>query len=159
MLLPTRNFYKILSASLFFFFNFLSGSQLLFTFVGSRRCLGKESAHFNFIIFEKKGFFSPESTLCALIRCPFHPCFTVVARKRPRSFCQKCRWQIKPKQAYTLDPTKSEWADYAAVREKFGDVSGNELTRNLSGHIWPQSSQLAQPLWMMPGSVYSGSAS
>ena len=36
-----------------------------------------------------------------------------VARKRPRSFCQKCRWQVTPKHAYTFDPTKSEWADYA----------------------------------------------
>ena len=43
------------------------------------------------------------------------------------------------KYAYTLDPTKSEWADYAAV------------TRNLSGNIWPQSSQLAEPLWTDSG--------
>ena len=57
-----------------------------------------------------------QSRLCVLtlIRCPFHPRFTVVARKRPRSFCQKCGWQVTPKHAYTLDPTKkSEWADYA----------------------------------------------
>ena len=33
--------------------------------------------------------------------------------KRPRSFCQKCRWQFTPNYAYTLDPTKSERADYA----------------------------------------------
>ena len=26
------------------------------------------------------------------------------------------RWQVTPKHAYTLDPTKSEWADYAAVQ-------------------------------------------
>ena len=26
------------------------------------------------------------------IRCPFHSHVTVVARKRPKSFCQKCRW-------------------------------------------------------------------
>ena len=30
-----------------------------------------------------------------------------VARKRSRSFCQKCRWQMAPKHAYTLDPMKS----------------------------------------------------
>ena len=28
--------------------------------------------------------------------------FTAVARKRPRSFCQKCRWQVTAKHAYTL---------------------------------------------------------
>ena len=39
-------------------------------------------------------FSSPELTLCAaLIRCPFHPRVTTVARKRPRPFYQKCKWQ------------------------------------------------------------------
>ena len=34
-------------------------------------------------------------TFCAeLIWCPFHPCVTTVACKRPQSFCQKCRWQV-----------------------------------------------------------------
>ena len=51
-----------------------------------------------------------------LTRCPFHPCVTTVACKRPRSFCQKCKWQVTPKRAYTFDPTKLEWADYAAVQ-------------------------------------------
>ena len=41
---------------------------------------------------------------------------TAVARKRPRSLYQKYTWQVTPKDAYTLDPTKSEWADYAAVQ-------------------------------------------
>ena len=59
-----------------------------------------------------------QSQLCVLtlIRCPFRPFVTAVARKISWSFCQKCRWQVTPKQAYTLDPTKSEWADYAAVQ-------------------------------------------
>ena len=45
---------------------------------------------------------------------------------------------------------KSEWADYAAVQAQCGNLSGNELTRNLSGNIRPQSSQLAEPLWTDP---------
>ena len=49
--------------------------------------------------------------------CPFHPRVTAVARKRPRSFCQKCRWQVIPEHAYIPDPTKSEWADNAAYPE------------------------------------------
>ena len=85
--------------------------------------------------------------MLTLIRCPFHPPVTAVARKRPRPFCQKCRWQDSPKHAYTLDSTKSEWADYAAVQAQCGNPSGNELTFNLSGNIQPQSSQLAEPLW------------
>ena len=40
------------------------------------------------------------------------PC-TAVTRKRPRSLCEKCRWQVTINQAYILDPTKSESADYA----------------------------------------------
>ena len=57
------------------------------------------------------------SQLCVLtlIRCPFHPRVTAVARKTTttttttttkRSFCQKCRWQVTPKHVCTLDPTK-----------------------------------------------------
>ena len=36
-----------------------------------------------------------------LFRYPFHTRVTAVARKRPRSFCQKCRWQVTAKHAYT----------------------------------------------------------
>ena len=89
--------------------------------------------------------------MLTLIRCPFYPRVTAVERKRPQSFCQKCRWQVTPKHAYTLDPTESEWADYAAVQAECENLSGNELTRNLSENIRPQSSQLAEPLWTGPG--------
>ena len=51
--------------------------------------------------------------MLTLIRCPFHFRVTAVACKRLRPFCQKYRWQVTPKHAYILDPTKSEWADYA----------------------------------------------
>ena len=44
------------------------------------------------------------------------PRVTAVARKRPRLCSQKCRWQITAKHVFTFDPTKSEWADYAAVQ-------------------------------------------
>ena len=48
-------------------------------------------------------FFSRVSFLCWLLfRYPFHPNVTAVTRKRPRSFCQKCRWQVTAKHAYTL---------------------------------------------------------
>ena len=99
-------------------------------------------------------FSSPESTVCAdsyLVSVPSR--VTAVARKRPRSFCQKCRWRDTPKHAYTLDPTKPEpeWAGYAAVQAQCGNLSGNELTRNLTWNIRSQSSQLAEPLWTDPG--------
>ena len=62
-------------------------------------------------------------SVLTLIRCPFHLRVTAVAHKRPRSFCQKCKWQATPKHAYTLDPTKSEWADYA-VQAWCGNLAG-----------------------------------
>ena len=93
--------------------------------------------------------------MLTLVRCPFHPRVTAVARKRPRSFCQKCRLQVTPKHAYTLDPSKSEWADYAAVQAECKNISGNELTRNSSGNTQSQSSQLAELLWTDP-SLKSG---
>ena len=43
--------------------------------------------------------------------------------------------------------TKSEWADYAAVQAECGNLTGNELTRSLSGNTRSQSSQLDEPLW------------
>ena len=85
--------------------------------------------------------------MLTLIRCPFHLLATVVTRKRPRTFCQKCNWQVTPKHTYT----NSEWVDYAAVQEQCGNLSGNELTRNSSGNTQPQSSQLAEPLWTISG--------
>ena len=33
---------------------------------------------------------------------PFHLHVTAVAHKRPRSFCQRCRWQVTAKRSYTL---------------------------------------------------------
>ena len=89
--------------------------------------------------------------MLTLIRCPFHPRVTAVACKRPRSFCEKCRWQVTPKHEYTLDPTKSEWADYAAVQAECGNLSGNKPTRNSSGNTRLQSSHLAEPLWTDSG--------
>ena len=35
-----------------------------------------------------------ELCVLTLIRCPFHPCVTAVARKRPQSFCQKCSGRL-----------------------------------------------------------------
>ena len=62
-------------------------------------------------------FSSSESTFCAdsySVSAPSR--VTTVARTRPQSFFQKYRWQTTAKHAYTLDPTKSERVDYAAVQ-------------------------------------------
>ena len=78
------------------------------------------------------------------------PCYRSGTYKRPRSFCQKCKWQVTSKHAYTLYPSKSEWADYASVQAECGNLSGNELTRNSSRNTRSQLSQLAEPLWTDP---------
>ena len=105
------------------------------------------------ILQERRENFVLQSQLCVLtlIRCPFRPRVIAVTRKRSRSFCQMCRWQVTFKHACTFDPTKSEWADYAAVQAECGNLSGNELTRSSSGNTRSQSSQLAEPLWTDPG--------
>ena len=41
-------------------------------------------------------------SVLTLISVSVHPRVTAVARKRSRSFCQKCRWQVTAKNAYTL---------------------------------------------------------
>ena len=46
---------------------------------------------------------------------------------------------------------KLEWADYPTAQAQCGNLSGNKLTRNLSGNTRPQSSQLTEPLWTDPG--------
>ena len=67
---------------------------------------------------EQRENFLLQSQLCVLtlIRSPFHPRVTAVARKRPRPFCRKCRWQVTSKHAYTLDSAKSERANYTALQ-------------------------------------------
>ena len=48
-------------------------------------------------------FFSRVNFLCWLLfRYRFHARVTAVARKRPQSSCQKRRWQVTAKHAYTL---------------------------------------------------------
>ena len=48
-------------------------------------------------------FFSRVNFACwLLLRVRSTPRVTIVAHKRPQSFCQKCWWQTAPKHAYTL---------------------------------------------------------
>ena len=49
--------------------------------------------------------------------------------------------------AYTLDPTRSEWA----VQAQCGNLFINGFTRNVLGNTRPRSSQLAEPVWTDPG--------
>ena len=101
--------------------------------------------------------FLPQSHLCVrtVIWCPFHPQVTAVAHKRPRSFGQKCKCQATAKYAYTFDPTKSEWTDYATIQAECGNLPGSELTHNSSGNTRSQSSKLAEPMWTVVFAIYT----
>ena len=68
-------------------------------------------------------FQTNDGLVLTLIRCPFHPRVTAVASKRPPSFCQKCRWQVTFKHAYTLDPVQAEC----------GNLSGTSLHATCQG--------------------------
>ena len=43
---------------------------------------------------ERRENFLLQKCMLLLNRCPFYPRATAVARKRPRSFCQKWRWHV-----------------------------------------------------------------
>ena len=56
-------------------------------------------------------------------------CVTAVEHKRPRSFCQKCRWQVTPKHAYTL--TQRSRSGLAMLsRHSVGALSGKTSSHN-----------------------------
>ena len=83
-------------------------------------------------------FFSRVSCVCWLLfGVHSNPLVTAVACKRPKPFCQKCRWQVIHKQAYTLDPMKLEWADYATVQAWCGNLFGrtsNAISKRTLDH-------------------------
>ena len=96
-----------------------------------------------------------QSQLCVLtlIRCPFQHLVTVVARKRPQSFCIKYRWQVTSEHAYTLCPPRSDWANYATVQSELVNVSENEITVNSSGNTPSQFFHLDKTLWTNPALI------
>ena len=80
-------------------------------------------------------FSSPWSTFCAdSFRYPFHPRVTAVARKRSRSFCQKCRWQVAGKRTCAETAAVSRGTSHApnsAVRTPLGRIL---LIRAIKGY-------------------------
>ena len=101
-------------------------------FAGSNRC--RSSGRI---------FFSRVNFLCWLLfQYPFHPLVTTVARKRPRSFCQKYRWQVTAKHAYTLRM-------WLCMKWHGAWLYGvHRMRRDGSSFRWHQLCQcLSTPLW------------
>ena len=83
-------------------------------------------------------FSSPESALCAdsySVTVP-PPCYRRGTKRDPGQSAKIAGGRLHLNHAYTLDPLKSEWADYAAVQAECGNLSGNKLTRNSLGNSW-----------------------
>ena len=78
-------------------------------------------------------------------RYAFHSRVTAVACKRPGHSAKSAGGKITAKHAYTLDPTKWEWADYMLSRHSVGIPQGNELTRNSSGKARSRLFQVVEP--------------
>ena len=74
------------------------------------------------------GFFLFFLSVLNLIRCSFHPRVTAVARKRPLSFCQKCRWQVPAIHANTFNPSKSEWLSRHGLPVKLSGKTSSHAT-------------------------------
>ena len=91
-------------------------------------------------------FFSRVDFLCWLLfRYPFHP--RAVARKRSRSFCQKCRWEVTAKHTYTLPMWL--WMKWHCARnftESVG-IQNDSAGSNLSTHELSVSTFPLRPLW------------
>ena len=100
-------------------------------------------------------FISSDLSVLTLIRYPFHPRVTAVTSKTPRSFCQKRTRQLHLNTHTPLTQRGRSGLTRPLSRYSVGTLSGNELTRNVSGNIQPQSSQLAESVWTDPG-VKSG---
>ena len=98
-----------LLASHFIFFSSQSNYQNFFKLKSS---LNHSSVHYSNIQFiaihillfknQEYSFVLCKHRKFKLFRYPLHPRVTAVARKRSRSFCQKCRWQVTAKHTYTL---------------------------------------------------------
>ena len=98
-------------------------------------------------------FLKSQFSVMTLIWCAFQPRLTLVARKRPRSFCQKYRRHVTFKHAYTLHPPRSNCAEYATVKAECANVSDNDITLNTSGNTPSQTSDLAENMWTDPGLI------
>ena len=94
-------------------------------------------------------FSSPELTFWAdSYSVPVPSCVTTVACKRPRSFCQKCRWKVTPKHVYLYtwpDKIRVGWLCCPGiVWEPIRKTSSHTTRQVILGHL------LAEPLWTDP---------
>ena len=81
-------------------------------------------------------FSPPELTFCAdsySVSIPLR--VTTVAHERPVVILPKCKRQVTPKQAYTLDQKMLEWA-YYAIQALCGHLAGKQAHTQF---VWKHS--------------------
>ena len=89
-------------------------------------------------------------SVLTLIRCPFHPRVTAVARKRPRSFYQKCCDRLHINTHTSLTQQSQNGLTMPLSRhngEPIRQRAHTQLVRKHSATV----SQPAEPLWTNPG--------
>ena len=79
------------------------------------------------------------SQLCVLtvILCPFHPHVTIVACKKPQSFCQKCRWQVTPNMHTSSTQRSQSGPTMTLSRHSVGthqETSSHATRQGIFGH-------------------------
>ena len=85
-----------------------------------------------------------------LIRCPFHPRVTAVARKNPSNAAKSAGGRLHLNTHTPLTQRIRSGLTMPRSGHTVRTYQGNELTRNSSGNTRSQSSQLAEPLWIDP---------
>ena len=97
-------------------------------------------------------FFSPELTLCADLfgvrSTPVLPQWNI---EDPGLSAKSSDGRLQINTHPPLTQRSRSGLIMPLSRHSVGNLSGNELTRNLSGNIQPQSSQFAEPPWSDPG--------
>ena len=94
-----------------------------------------QQAAFFFSFFFSFFSFSRVNFLCLII--------TTVAHKRPRSFCQNCRWQATAKHLYILYPTHTPQGPILLYRHS----AASEVSRKWTRNARPPPSKLKVSLW------------
>ena len=93
------------------------------------------------------GDFLLQLSVLTLIRCPFHP-------QRVKDLGHSAKnsgGRLHLNTHTSLTQRSRRGLTMPLPRHNVGTYQGFELTGNTSGNTWPQSSQLAEPLWTDPG--------
>ena len=97
-------------------------------------------------------FFSPELTLCAdLFGVRSTPVLPQWHIEDPGLSAKSSDDRLQINTHPPLTQRSRSGLIMPLSRHSVGNLSGNKLTRNLSGNIQPQSSQFAEPLWTDSG--------